>query len=532
MKDMICLTELLKVPGLSGLKVVAGHNGLMREISTVTLLDAPDGPKWLKGGEFVLTSAYIFDNNYELLVEYILALIEKNASGLGIKTGRFLNLIPDSVVKIATSNKFPIVEIPYHLVWTDVISPFYKLKFGSHNQEKPVVVEPDMILPLFEASRWGGKRLLIQMTELFQIPIAVYKQNKSLILNNGIFGVNQIEQAAERLLIFPEIRSSEKIQVDDFICCFFCLPMSYENEREYLAVASEKEDDIKEIKKLLSLIESLSSKDILVLKEKSDAYRAFLHKVVGGSVTPKEVEAFEESRMGTKSNLIYSGILIFSSESYQQMYLRFKETLEFYQKGRGFRIETYMYENHARKQAVVLCEIHSSEKRNPHIWVRRLISDLHMLFPEATDERVGISSMAETLKDIAGLYEQAQQSIRLGALLWPAQHFHFYPDYSIFALLNQSSLEQVSFDDCLLLLENKSTMVFQPLEMAEVYIESGNYKKAAAKLFIHENTLRYRINKINELLHINLENPVEGYRLLSQIKLWRISMACEKEKGL
>ncbi|GEM_PF-3055982 len=527
MKDMICLSELLKVPSLSGLKVIAGHNGLMREISSVTLLDAPDGPKWLKGGEFVLTSAYIFDNNYELLGEYILALIEKNASGLGIKTGRFLNLIPESVVEIAAKNQFPIIQIPYHLVWTDVISPFYKLKFGSHNQKNPVVVEPDMILPLFEASRWGGKRLLIQMTELFQIPIAVYKQDKALILNNGISGVNQIGQAAEGLRIFPERRSSEKVYVNDFICCFFCLPVSYESEREYLAVASEREEDIKEIKKLISLIESLSSKDILVLREKSDAYRAFLHKVISGSISPEEVEAFEKSRMGTKSNLIYSGILIFCSECYQHLFQRFKEALEPYQKSRGLRIETYMYEYPARKQAVVLWEIHSSEKLNPYIWVRELILALSMLFPEVTDEVVGISSMAETLKDIVVLYEQAQQSIRLGALLWPAQHFHFYPDYSIYALLN-SSLDQVHFDDCLLLLENKGTMVFQPLEMAEVYIESGNYKKAAAKLFIHENTLRYRINKINELLHINLENPVEGYRLLSQIKLWKLSMTCEK----
>lgn len=522
---MISMIDLLKVPSLSDLKIIAGQNGLSRQISTVTLLDAPDGPKWLKGGEFVLTSAYIFDNDYQLLEDYIKGLIKSGASGLGIKTGRFLDQVPERIIAIAGDNQFPIIQIPYHLVWTDIIAPFYKLKYGLHNHKKPVVIEPDMILPLFEASRWGGKRLLLQLTELFQMPLAVYKQDKTLVLNNGIYGVIQIGQAVTNLKVMPKRRVPQKLTVNDFFCVFFCLPVSYDGEREYLAAASEREEDIEELKKLIDLFESLSGKDILALREKSDAYRAFLHKVIGGTITPEETAAFEESRTGSRTDHIYTGMVVLAGADYLKLYDYFKEALELYHKGKFFKFETYLYDHTSQHQAVILWEIYSQNKINPNVWVKGFVPILISFFTENDQRCFGFSEISGTIKMISRLYDQALKAVRFGTLLWPRQHCHFYTDYAVYDLLCDVDLDTLNFDDCTVLLEHKSTMAFQPLEMAEIYIESGNYKRAAAKLFIHENTLRYRINKINELIGVDLDNPVEAYWFLTKIKLFKVKTA-------
>ncbi|NCB31146.1 MAG: PucR family transcriptional regulator, partial [Clostridia bacterium] len=45
------VSELLQLPTIKGLKVIAGGLGLHRNISTVTVVDAPDGTTWLRGGE-------------------------------------------------------------------------------------------------------------------------------------------------------------------------------------------------------------------------------------------------------------------------------------------------------------------------------------------------------------------------------------------------------------------------------------------------------------------------------------------------
>jgi len=478
---MISLTDLMKVSRLSGLKVIAGENGVGRKINTVTLLDAPDGPKWLKGGEFVLTSAYIFNNSYELLEEYIQSLIEHNASGLGIKTGRFLNGVPDNIVRIADENCFPIVQIPYDLVWTDVISPFYKLKYSRYDSAKPFVIDPAMILPLFKAGKWGGKQLLLQLTELVHRPIGVYRPDKSLILNNGIRGVQQIEEAVSGMTILPERWNPQRVTVNGFICIVFCLPLSYDKEWEYLAFASEQEADINAIVKLMDLLESLNGKTGLPLREKTDAYRVFLYKIISFTITPEEIVVFEENRSAKKKGLIYTGIMILSSEAPMQSYQNLKDSLMGCLMGKGLKIESYAFEYKEQQQAVIIWEVYMEDTLNSCVWIRGLIPLLDRVFAAEEKGAVAISSMSDSLKNIVQLYEQTRTALHLGELLWPHQRCHFYPDYSAYVLLNESDLNQIDFGDCILLCENKSTMAFQPIMTAEVYIESGNYKKAANK---------------------------------------------------
>lgn len=46
--------ELLQLPTIKGLKLISGNLGVHREISTVTVVDTPDGFQWLKGNEVVI----------------------------------------------------------------------------------------------------------------------------------------------------------------------------------------------------------------------------------------------------------------------------------------------------------------------------------------------------------------------------------------------------------------------------------------------------------------------------------------------
>ncbi|SHG77844.1 Purine catabolism regulatory protein-like family protein [Thermosyntropha lipolytica DSM 11003] len=44
-------------------KVIAGRRGIYRQITTVSVIDAPDIHEWLKGGEFLITTGYIMRDN-------------------------------------------------------------------------------------------------------------------------------------------------------------------------------------------------------------------------------------------------------------------------------------------------------------------------------------------------------------------------------------------------------------------------------------------------------------------------------------
>lgn len=108
---------------LAGARVLAGAGGLGRVIEYVTVVDAPDAADWLRGGEFVLTTAYTVKDTPEGQADLIERLIAAGAAGLGIKLRRFIDALSDEALASAERANFPIVELPFELAWADIITP-------------------------------------------------------------------------------------------------------------------------------------------------------------------------------------------------------------------------------------------------------------------------------------------------------------------------------------------------------------------------------------------------------------------------
>jgi purine catabolism regulator len=134
---------------------------------------------------------------------------------------------------------------------------------------------------------------------------------------------------------------------------------------------------------------------------------------------------------------------------------------------------------------------------------------------------VSIGSIAESLHDIKRCYEDAKKAKELGRALWRNQKVYFYSNLAHYSLLDQSMLENIDLSE-LTYLTKQNQLVFDTIETMETYLEIRNYKQTAAKLHIHENTLRHRIQKISELLHLDLNNPLVCFSFLQKIKLWRL----------
>ncbi len=95
----------------------------------------------------------------------------------------------------------------------------------------------------------------------------------------------------------------------------------------------------------------------------------------------------------------------------------------------------------------------------------------------------------------------------------------YYKDIGVFKLILPFIEEQQVTDFCMNIVDalieydiyNKSVM----LETAKKYVEcGGNIKETAKQLFNHENTIRYRINKIGEIIKLDL-NKKSAYEELS-----------------
>lgn len=103
--------------------VIAGHKGLDKNISTITVMDAPDIYNWMKGDEFLITSGYAFKDNPEKFSQLILNLKAKNITALGIKVSRFITKLPKIVIDTSNEVNLPIINIPNHYSFSDIINP-------------------------------------------------------------------------------------------------------------------------------------------------------------------------------------------------------------------------------------------------------------------------------------------------------------------------------------------------------------------------------------------------------------------------
>ena len=135
----IPLENLLKIGGLRECKVVAGHKGIAKFVSIVTIMEVPDIVKWLKGNELLLTSLYPIKDDPVAQIQLIDKLYKAGTTALAIKTIRFVKEIPSEMIRKANEYGFTLIEIPEHINYLDILSPVMNAIFN-----KKIVLQEDL----------------------------------------------------------------------------------------------------------------------------------------------------------------------------------------------------------------------------------------------------------------------------------------------------------------------------------------------------------------------------------------------------
>ncbi|WP_372631310.1 PucR family transcriptional regulator [Cohnella sp.] len=106
------LLDLLKVPIFATARIVAGIEGLTQKVQSVNIMDAPDIIHFLKPGELLLTTAYVMKDDPQALQTLVSNMSRVGCAGIAIKTKRFLTEVPDQAIRLANELHFPIIELP------------------------------------------------------------------------------------------------------------------------------------------------------------------------------------------------------------------------------------------------------------------------------------------------------------------------------------------------------------------------------------------------------------------------------------
>jgi purine catabolism regulator len=137
--------------------------------------------------------------------------------------------------------------------------------------------------------------------------------------------------------------------------------------------------------------------------------------------------------------------------------------------------------------------------------------------------RAGLGGEHPGLRGTSRSYLEAQQAVEVGRKLQPEALLHEYDEVAPYLILSQNPLVAERYVAHVLgpLLDADPRGVL--METLEALLTRGSVKGAAGALNLHRHTVLYRMEKLRDLLAVDLDDPAARQRLQLALALRRLA---------
>jgi purine catabolism regulator len=202
-----------------------------------------------------------------------------------------------------------------------------------------------------------------------------------------------------------------------------------------------------------------------------------------------------------------------------------RRRLETLVNGESARRGLKMIVNSLGPEVACICEVPPGDSR-PRVvieYAEAVIRQGAQEYPHVP-VRCGIGRPAQELIGWRGSFREAGQALEMARRFGEAQPL-FYPDLTVYRLLLQiePSPELSVFQEEILggLLAHENAEDF--IRTLEAYFDkNGNLSHAAEALFIHRNTLMYRMERIRSITGLNMDDPRSRLSVQLALNIYRM----------
>ena len=114
------ICDLLELETLRRARVVAGSCGLDREVRWVHVVDVPNPLPWVKPRQLVLTTGYAWPHDAASLRCLVQSLAGEGVSAVGMAVPQFFESVPPAVREAAEGLCLPVLEIPWEIPFAQI----------------------------------------------------------------------------------------------------------------------------------------------------------------------------------------------------------------------------------------------------------------------------------------------------------------------------------------------------------------------------------------------------------------------------
>lgn len=131
---MSTIKEILAVPRFSDLNLINNEADLTRIVDTIEISETPDMSGYLPQNTLLLTTAMAFKDNPLGLCDLIRALNNLPSAGIAIKLGRFISELDPQVIAVADELGFPLIQIPVTRTLGDISHQLLSYIWDNHTE--------------------------------------------------------------------------------------------------------------------------------------------------------------------------------------------------------------------------------------------------------------------------------------------------------------------------------------------------------------------------------------------------------------
>ncbi|PFM84171.1 PucR family transcriptional regulator [Bacillus thuringiensis] len=526
------LYDIMKIPIFDQAKLIAGHKGVEQEVYTVNMMDAPDIIHFLKRNELLVTSAYHFKDDMYALRELIIQMKKQGCTALGIKTKRFLQEIPEEIISLADEIYFPIIELPFDIGLGDLVNQTLSYILDMRTNELHQAMQIHQQFSNHIISGKGINMILENLSSLIQLPVVLLDYHlrpisehnntkasiqslKKFFINGRKLPLSTIEIVTFSLLtktrdtvsIFPIYTQNNQysyLVIDGFISPLNrSMVLAVEQAANVLAFELIKEHSLRQYSRRIqdefftNVINSVFSTQDEIINIGKEFNLSFDQKYICiiGKIDIKEFTmSFMEYQ--EEKDLIYDLI---------------EEELNSYTANVHLFIKDDMY------VLLVNCDgiWRQTEKERMISLLKNIQVKIYTYFQKSIS--FGIANSSEQLLHISHSFKEATDAFYYGEISGSKEFIEIYQAKEISAILRMIPQEQLKkfYESTLHSLANENEKDHAVLlHTLSVYLETHcAISETAKRLFLHRNTVIYRLEKCEEILGRNIKDPNETLQL-------------------
>jgi purine catabolism regulator len=534
----LTVAQALGVSTLRDAVVLAGASGLDRVVQRLNVMEVPDILPWVKPHELLLTTAYPLRDAPGGLADLVVQLDARGLAGLAIKVGRYLDALPEEMLRRADELGFPIVRLPDDVGFDDILN---QVLTDVLNQQAARLARSEAVhraLLSIVLSGGGLPEIAADLSELLAGPAAIVDTEGRILAEAGLDAVAPLLRQAGLLsggTLTPADSGSGVVSTEDPPLRYLTAPISAGTRHHGRVVALEggrplSGEDLLALENAATVAALAITKAQAVAAVEAKFQSDFLHDLLNGRIDSSDDALTRAAALGWD---LGRPLVLVVAEPEQgpspaaearQAHQRFSAQLAALARSRdpGAAVVDFSSE-------VVVITSSPADGAGGVDDREAARAVAAALAAGALPDRAvsyGVSRTVGGPLEIAAAYGQARKAVRIGRRIRGGPGVAHFDDLGTFRLLSlvDDPAELRAFaDEALGALAEPTPEAADLRETLQVLLDTNlNIAESARRLHFHYNTLRYRLDKLQRLVGPFPDDPHVRLNLLIALQILRM----------